>query len=126
MRWTLAAVVAAVAAGAGMTAPAARAHGDCNDAYGFARVEARRPETRRVAWQAAHYENRIETYVIREGHWREESVPATFGLRFDWGCRRVVRVVVSPASVRRTWVPAVTGERVVRVLVPGRWVRVSG
>ncbi len=123
MRWTLAATLATALAGAGSAAPAARADDDCG------RVVIRRPEVRIVfgghsrhcAWRPARYEDRVERVLVRAGYWREEAVPATFGLRFDFGCRRFVRVVVRPASVTRTWVPPVYGERVVRVLVPGRW-----
>jgi hypothetical protein len=118
MRWTLAAALAAATAGSGWTAPAARAGDDCGRMPGFARVE-----VRRIVWRPAHYEDRIERVVVREGSWREEAVPATFGLRLDFGRRRLVRVVVSPAAVVRTWTPPVYGERVVRVLVPGRWDR---
>jgi len=123
MRWTLAATLAAALAGAGATAPAARAGDDCG------RAEVPRPAVRivvgghshRCAWMPTHFEDRIERVVVREGYWREESAPATVGFRFDFGCRRFVRVVVRPAAVVRTWVPPVVGERVVRVLVPGRW-----
>lgn len=111
MQWTLAATLAAALAGAGVSAPAARAGGGCV-----------RVEIRRAAWRPAHYEDRVECFVIREGYWREESIPATFVLRFDLGSRRFVRVEVRPATVVLTWVPPARGERVVRVLVPGRWV----
>lgn len=128
MRWTLAATLAAALAGAGWTSPAARADDDCGRVE-MRRVEVRRPAVRlvigghsgRCAWRPARYEDRVERVVLRDGYWREESVPATVGVRFDFGCRRFVRVVLRPSSVSRTWVPPVYGERVVRVLVPGRW-----
>ena len=112
MRWTLVATLAAALTGAGMTAPAARAHDD--DRSVFLRVDfgSRAPRC------AVRYEIRVERVIVREGFWREEIVPATFGVRFDFGCRRFVRVVVRPASVVRTWVSPVIEERVVRVVVP--------
>lgn len=129
MRWTRKALravaMAAVVAGAGVTAPAARAcDGDVH--FGF---EVRRPAVRvvtvartpRLAWVAAHTENRIQRVILREGYWSERIEPATFGLRFDFGRRRFVRVEIRPATVVRTWVAPVVEERVVRVLVPGRW-----
>ena len=118
MRWTLAATLAAALAGAGWTAPAARA---CDDERGRVVRVVYGGHGRHCAWRPARTEDRVERVLVRAGYWREETVPASFGLRFDFGCRRFVRVQLRPASVTRTWVPPVYGERVVRVLVPGRW-----
>lgn len=114
--------VAAVLGGAAMTAPAARAH-----ERGGVEVTVRREvaplhrHSRFCAWSPAHVEYRVERFLERPGYWREERVPATTRTVLDLRTWRLVKVVVTPASIRRVWVPPAFGERRVPVLVPGHW-----
>lgn len=111
----------AALAGAGVTAPAARAHDGYPARVETRRVVVRETHTLRCTWIAARWEERVERVVVREGHWRVETREAEYAWRLDTCNWRLVRVVLRPGSVTRTWVPAVVEERRTRVLIPGRW-----
>ncbi len=114
---------AAVLVGAAMAAPAARAHETRRvEVVRGREVVALRGHSPHCTWIPARWEMRTERFLERPGFWREERVPAVTRTVLDLSNWRLVRVVVSPASMRRTWVPPRWGERRVPALVPGRWI----
>ncbi|MCK6480591.1 MAG: hypothetical protein HUU06_06730 [Planctomycetaceae bacterium] len=115
-------MTAMVLVGAAMTSPAARAHDGLRIEFGRGRTEVVfRGHSRHCAWIPARWETRVERVLLRPGHWREERVPAVTRRVLDLREWRIVEIVVTPATVRRVYVPPEWGESRTRVLVPGRW-----
>ncbi len=120
MRWILASVLA-TAATLGTASPASAGDGFIEFRWDAPRVriEVRRSEPCRYV--AGRWVERVERVVVREGYWRRVVEPARYSWRFDFHCRRFVRVCVQEETVRREWVPAVVEERCTRTWVPARW-----
>ncbi|MCY2924438.1 MAG: hypothetical protein NT031_03215, partial [Planctomycetota bacterium] len=75
------------------------------------------PAVEQVLVSPGHYEDRVETVLVEQGHWQKVCVPAVQQMVYDrHGRAKVVTVV--PERREKVWVPDRFETRTVRVWVP--------